>query len=252
MKGQSRDRIVQGEVVAEVPITPPRAVRFGALQITGLFTNDPRGMKLRYKLAQPSGGGGGPGTEFIATYRVERSQQALDAARDFVEEHQWKMQSESGNHERVVFKATDIAGRSITFENAVLGNERAQFTISAEPGAELSAGRIGAAIWRRLGWAMPEGASAESPAAGGPVTEAKPMRRSVSDEDDSRLRSLALETAAAAFGSVTERVLYSVGTQRPITGESYRLNEHPPVDFPVRPARWLGCTVAAALPFPWR
>jgi len=190
---------------------------FGVLQITR-FTDNPRSVEIRYRLAQPSGGG--PGTDFIATYRVELSQQALDAARDFVEEHQWKMQSESGNHERVVFKATDIAGRSVTFENAVLGNGRAQFTISAEPGAELSAERIGAAIWRRLGWAMPEGASAESPAAGGPVTEAKPITRSVSDEDESRLRILALETAADAFGSVTERVLYSVGTQRPITGES--------------------------------
>jgi hypothetical protein len=29
MKMQRRDRIVQGEVIAEVPITPPRAVRFG-------------------------------------------------------------------------------------------------------------------------------------------------------------------------------------------------------------------------------
>jgi predicted Ser/Thr protein kinase len=193
----------------------------GVLQITGLFTNDPRGMKLRYKLAQPTGGGGGGGTgaDFVATYRVERSQQALDAARDFVEEHQWRMQSESGDSERVVLKATDIAGRSITFENAVLGNGRAQLTIRAEPGAELSAGRIGAAIWRRLGWAMPEGASAESPEAGGPVARAKLITRSGSDEDDSRLRFRALETTADVFGSVTERTLYSVGTQRPITGE---------------------------------
>jgi hypothetical protein len=75
-----------------------------------------------------------------------------------------------------------------------------------------------------LGWAMPEGASAEFPAAGGLATEAKPITRSVSDEDDSRLRSLALETAADAFGSVTERVLYSVGTQRPITGEDLDTN----------------------------
>jgi predicted Ser/Thr protein kinase len=33
----------------------------GVLQITGLFTNDPPGMKLRFKLAQMAGGGGGGG-----------------------------------------------------------------------------------------------------------------------------------------------------------------------------------------------
>jgi hypothetical protein len=197
----------------------------GVLQVTGLFTNVPRGMKLRYKLAHLTVGRDESGPDFIATYRVERSQEALDAARDFVEEHQWKMQSESGNHERVVFKATDIAGRSITFENAVLGNGRAQFTISAEPGAELSAGRIGAAIWRRLGWAMPDEASAESPESGGPVTEAKPITQSISDENDVRLRSKALQTDPEVFGSVTERVLYSVGTQRPITGEDIDNNQ---------------------------
>ena len=90
--------------------------------------------------------------DFVAQHRAELGQKALDAARAFVEEHKWKMQSEWGNQLRVVLKATDPAGKQITFEEAATADGTARFTIIAEPGAELSAQRIGAAIWRRLGW----------------------------------------------------------------------------------------------------
>ncbi len=44
----------------------------GVLQITGLFTNEPRGMKLRYKLAQLPGGGGGEGGVASAGQNAQR------------------------------------------------------------------------------------------------------------------------------------------------------------------------------------
>jgi len=91
--------------------------------------------------------------DFVAQHRPKDGQKALDAARDFVEEHKWRMRSEFGNQGRVVLRAIDPAGKQITFEEASMADGKARFTIIAEPGAELSAERIGAAIWQRLGWA---------------------------------------------------------------------------------------------------
>jgi hypothetical protein len=126
----------------------------------GLKTT-PRSVKLRYKLAEPSSVGllaGDPDRYFVSLHQAKLGQKALDAARDFVLEHQWKMLSEAGNQagnqKRLVFKAADGSGKGITFEEVAQADGNARFTISTEPGAELSARRIGAAIWWRLGWAI--------------------------------------------------------------------------------------------------
>jgi serine/threonine protein kinase len=67
IKMHNRDRIVQGEEIAEVSITPPGAVRFGPVQEVILNDlDDAHGMNLRYKLAQMTGGGGGSGPGFVA------------------------------------------------------------------------------------------------------------------------------------------------------------------------------------------
>ncbi len=124
----------------------------GLLQING-FAENPRGMKICYRLTSGAGRAEARTDEdFVAEHRAEDGQKALDAARAFVAEHKWKMQSEFGDQGRVVLRATDPAGKHIAFEEATMADGRARFTIIAEPGAELSAQRIGAAIWRRLGW----------------------------------------------------------------------------------------------------
>jgi hypothetical protein len=149
------------ETNAVFPLTfavQTRAGGFGVLQVTG-FTESPRGVKIRYRLQKPGGMNQALSLDrqedFVAQHRAELGQKALDGARDFVEEHQWKMQSEWGDHQRVVFKATDRAGKNITFEETIQTNGMARFTINTAPGTELPAQRIGAAIWRRLGWAEP-------------------------------------------------------------------------------------------------
>jgi len=148
----------------------------GVLQLTG-FTERPNSVRLRYKLmqtdmasAQASRNPLGqvpapdPQQDFVAQHRAELGQKAFNAARDFVEEHQWKMQSEWGNNQgRVVFKAVDGAGKHITFEEMILGDGMARFTIRTDPGTELSARRIGAAIWRRLGWRNPYAVPTDHP-----------------------------------------------------------------------------------------
>jgi tRNA A-37 threonylcarbamoyl transferase component Bud32 len=98
------------------------------------------------------------GNKFVSLHRTELGQRVLDTARDFVLEHAWKMLGESGgkegDQERVVFQAADGFGKGITFEEVAPVNGKARFSISTEPGVELSAQRIGAAIWRRLGLAV--------------------------------------------------------------------------------------------------
>lgn len=127
----------------------------GLVQITG-FSGEPRGVEIRYKLVESGGLSESPPADregdFVAEHRAELGQKALDAAREFVEEHRWKMRSEFGDQGRVVLRATDAAGKQIMFEEAAMADGTARFTIIAEPGAELSAQRIGAAIWQRLGW----------------------------------------------------------------------------------------------------
>jgi hypothetical protein len=121
--------------------------------------------------------------------RAEAGQKALDAARDFVEEHKWRMQGEWGNSQQVIFEAHDGGGRRITFDLIQQAGGMAQFTVTTEAGAQLPAWQIGAAIWRGLGWADASASAAEK------------------------------ALTPPEFGPVVERVLYSVAMQRPIKAE---------------------------------
>ena len=156
--------VTQGKMKVYLPpkeTQPPMTFAFktssggvGLLQITG-FADNPRGVKLRYKLTPVEAATQSPAEaaqNSVMFHPATNGTAALNAARDFVLEHQWKLLSEGGNNELVTMRALDADGKRVTFEEAAQAGGMARFTVSTEPGAQMPAHRIRSELWHRLGW----------------------------------------------------------------------------------------------------
>jgi|GEM_PF-771236 len=123
----------------------------GILQILG--TGD-HGMKIRYKMIRRSSGAQTASEpevsrDFVVFHPVGRNTAIMDAARDLVTARNWQLKGERGNDEGVTIEAADAGGRKITFNEKPQADGVSRFTISAEPGAEMSASGIGAQLSQR-------------------------------------------------------------------------------------------------------
>jgi len=126
----------------------------GLLQILG---SDDDGVKIRYKLVQgptPAQPSATPArnADFVVFHPAAQSTAALDAARDFVIGHKWQLMGERGGDGGVTIEAADAGGKHFTFKETPQTNGVARFTVSAEPGAAMSASEVGALLWQQLGW----------------------------------------------------------------------------------------------------
>lgn len=96
--------------------------------------------------------------DFIIFHPATNGTAALNAARDFTLKLGWKLLTETGSDERVTIVAQDGQGKLVTFEEEPQPGGRARFTISTQPGAQITARQIGSELRRRLGWDDTSGA----------------------------------------------------------------------------------------------
>ncbi len=137
--------------------------REGAKGLLQLISFSDEGVRVKYKLVKGSSAESSATrlqSTFTIPHRPKLGQAALEAARDFITEHQWKLNGESGSvqngSETVTISGTDLMGKRVRFEDSTGADGRSKLTVSVEADGEFSAERIGIAIARRLklatGW----------------------------------------------------------------------------------------------------
>ena len=138
----------------------------GLVQITG-FAENPRAVKIRYKLVQkaaptqpvatPAGN-----ADFVVFHPIAQSSAALNAAREFVIAQKWQLKGEGGGNEGVTIEAADGSGKRVTFNETPQAGDMSRFTVSAETGAAMSAKEIGARLSHELEWGNVIAATAQN------------------------------------------------------------------------------------------
>lgn len=117
----------------------------GILQVTG-FTENPRGVKIRYKLVQPETANTNDiARDFVAVLPQKNEAAVHDACLRFVFARHW-IPFENWNPGGMALKTADNNGKSVTFTLSRQTNSTTSFTINAELGASVSAMEIGAQL----------------------------------------------------------------------------------------------------------